>query len=421
MRFRGRLVAVGVVVISGVVFKINAYLTLGYVPLMEWILNAVFIFPAWWCGLQFDKAKFLSKEIKKKDDEINRLLVKQLDDTEQRFKSLFVHNSDPIFTFNLDGKIIDANMAAEKLLGYTYEELKNKTGMMLIDPVDLHTFRVHYQSVKEGISQKFTSSMIRKDGRKRDIRITMIPIISDNEFIGVYGIAKDITETKLAEEMIRRSDKLSVVGQLAAGVAHEIRNPLTTLKGFVQLLSDIDKKYKKIMLTELDRINLIVSEFLILAKPQMTNYQLKDLNSILNELISLLEVQTNINNIQISKEFALNLPLINCEQNQLKQVFINLLKNAIEAMPDGGEITIKTHVLNDEMVTISIIDRGHGIAEDQISKLGEPFNTTKENGTGLGLMVCFKIVENHGGKINITSQLNKGTSVDVILPINTTL
>jgi PAS domain S-box-containing protein len=422
VKYTGRLSLVAIVAFSGVLFKINAYLTLGYIPLMEWILNAIFIYPAWWCGLQYDKAKYYAKELKIKESEVNRLLTKQLEETEQRFKSLFIHNSEPIFTLNLDGKIIDANEAAVNLLGFTLEEMQTIGWDTIIDEKDFDKHKEYYKNVNEGNSQKFTISMIRRDGRKREVMITIIPIITDNKFTGVYEIAKDITDSKITEEMIRRSDKLSVVGQLAAGVAHEIRNPLTTLRGFVQLFSsDINKEHGTIMLAELDRINFIVSEFLILAKPQVIKYQLKDLNSILADMISLFESQANFKNIKISSTFDLDIPSIKCEQNQLKQVFMNLLKNAIEAMPNGGEIIVNTKQTTPETVCISVIDHGIGIPEDQIKRLGEPFYTTKEDGTGLGLMVCYKIIENHGGKLGISSQLNKGTVVEVSLPINNSL
>lgn len=546
MKYTGRLGALGIVLFSGALFKINAFLTLGHVPLIEWILNAIFILPSWWCGLQFDKSKYYARELKKRDDEFNQLfnsvdaviysfdfhsnklmvsskishlygyspdefkknlnlwkevihpgdidivngieqellkekvgireyrillptgeikwvqkrmtpifdanrnlikingididithrkrveellnqtqesnrqlLVKRLEESEQRFKSLFVHNSDAILTLNLDGKLIEVNQATEKLIGYTMKELQSIGWDSIIVPEDRDRHRVHYKDVNYDKTHEINVSITHKNGSKRGISIKTVPIIHENEMIGIYEIVKDITESKLAEEMISRSDKLSAIGQLAAGVAHEIRNPLTTLKGFVQFLKpSIDKNYVEIMLTELDRINLIVSEFLFLAKPQGIKFQLTDLNKILESIISLLKTQAIIKNIQIHFEYDFEILLIKCEQNQLKQVFINLLKNAIESMESGGEITVRAKKMNEEWVSIMIIDQGIGIPEEQIPKLGEPFYTSKVEGTGLGLMVCFRIIENHGGSMIISSKPNKGTSVEVCLPIN---
>lgn len=419
VKYTGRLWSAGLIIISGIFFKIHTFVTLGYIPMMEWILNALFLLPGWWCGLQYDKSQYLAKELKEKEAAVNRLLVKRLEETEQRFKSLFVQNPDPIFTFNIEGKLIDANQAAEKLLGYTVEELQKLSWKTIVVPEDMEKQRLCYKRVSKGISQKFIISLFHKDGRVRDVKVTMIPIIIDETFIGFYEIARDITDSKKTEEMIRRSDKLSAIGQLAAGVAHEIRNPLTTLRGFVQLLiPEKDKQHKDIMLEEIDRINLIVSEFLILAKPQDVKYQQRDLNQILQTIISLLEAQANIRNIQFSTQFEPDLPAIDCEENQLKQVFINLLKNAIEAMPNGGKIHVESHGIDDKMVSVKVTDSGVGIPNELIPKLGEPFNTTKEDGNGLGLMVCSRIIESHGGTINISSEPNKGTCVEVILPVN---
>lgn len=546
MKYSGRIWSLSILVISGMVFKIISYLKFGFIPLSEWLINAIFMVPVWWVGLQVDKSRYYAKELKEKEHELNqlfnsvdavifsydlrskqlivsskvkelygfssdefehnfqlwkevvyhedleqvlefeqsiltgkcgmseyrillpngevkwiqkritpifdskrkliklngididinerkkigellhhtqeqnrKLLVKRLEETEQRYKSLFEHNSEAIFTFCLGGHLIDANKAAENLLGYSLEELKHMNWESIIVTEDFNKYMGHFNSVNRNETREMTLSLINKDGSKRIVQMKMIPIITDNEFNGIFEIAKDVTESKLAEEMIRRSDKLSAVGQLAAGVAHEIRNPLTTLRGFIQFLKqDIDKNYIEIMLTELDRINMIVSEFLILSKPQGINYQLIDIKLIVQTIVSLLDTQAKINNVQILSDLDVDHSLITGEPNQLKQVIINLLKNSIEAMPNGGEITVNLKQTDPNALSIVILDQGIGIPADLIPKLGEPFFTTKEEGTGLGLMVCYKIIENHGGTINISSEPNKGTSVEVSLPIN---
>nr|WP_304213972.1 PAS domain-containing sensor histidine kinase [Fredinandcohnia onubensis] len=546
MKYTGRIFMMLIYIVVTAAFKTFDYVELGYVPVFEYIISAIMVYPVWLTGLQYDKAKYYAKEAQKKDKELNdlfnsvdaaiysydfhtdrlmvsskisdvygysptefkenimfwkevvipedmkivyeleqklrkgeeckaeyrillpngqlkwiqkritpildldgnlikingidididqrkkveellthsqeqnrKLLENRLKESEQRFESLFVHNSDPIFTFDLDRKLIEANSAAENILGYTITELQQKEWDSIIAPEDLDLYMEHFKRVSQGEWKESTLSMIHKDGSNRVIELKMIPIIIDHQCIGIYQITKDITESILAEERLRRSDKLAAVGLLAAGVAHEIRNPLTTLKGFVQLLmTDIDKHHADILLSEIDRINLIVSEFLILSKPQVIKYESQNIKLILNKITSILESQATLKGIQLISEYDLDIPFINCEQNQLKQVFINLIKNAIEAMPNGGKIIIKAKKINNKMVSIQIIDQGMGIEEESIHKLGEPFYTTKENGTGLGLMVCFKIIEQHGGITNISSQVNKGTTVEVCLPID---
>jgi two-component system CheB/CheR fusion protein len=210
---------------------------------------------------------------------------------------------------------------------------------------------------------------------------------------------------------------LSAVGQLAAGIAHEIRNPLTALKGFTKLLEPITEKknYLEIMSSELDRIETIISELLMLAKPQKIQFEQHNVSVILQEVIMLLDTQAILNNVEIITKFAEPVPLINCVQNQLKQVFINVLKNGIEAMPEGGHLIVKLKVEDNNKVLISFTDHGVGIPKSKILELGTPFYTTKQNGTGLGLMMSYKIIENHHGNIQITSTRGRGTTVTITL------
>ena len=137
---------------------------------------------------------------------------------------------------------------------------------------------------------------------------------------------------------------------------------------------------------------------------------------LINDVVTLINTQSILNNVQIFVYFDSNLPMISCEKNQLKQVFLNLLKNSIEAMPNGGNIDVKVTGQEEGKISIQIIDQGIGIPKDRLSTLGEPFYTTKEKGTGLGLMTCYKIIEGHNGTLTIQSELNEGTTIEIILP-----
>lgn len=223
------------------------------------------------------------------------------------------------------------------------------------------------------------------------------------------------------EKKLRESEKLSLVGELAAGVAHEIRNPLTTLKGFTQMMNEntdieANKRYSKIMIDEINRINFIVSEFMVLSKPHMVQFSLTDLALSINNVITLLNTQAIIKNIVIKPEFVGERFLIKCEENQIKQVLANLIKNSIEAMPQGGIIHIKMEQQDGHLV-ISVTDSGVGISRENLHLLGTPFYTTKTEGTGLGLMVSKKIIQNHNGKLEIKSAPNIATTVTITLPI----
>ena len=176
--------------------------------------------------------------------------------------------------------------------------------------------------------------------------------------------------------------------------------------------------YYQVITSELARIDSIINEFLILAKPHATKFQEKDLNKILKETVDLLSAQAVLHNVQFVTDMDSQLPLVFCEPNQLKKVFINIIKNAIEVMPMGGNITITTKMLEGEQVQISIQDEGSGISKEKIKKLGEPFFTTKDEGNGLGLMVSYRIINDHQGSITIESEEGRGTTFYIQLPLD---
>ncbi|WP_052475871.1 ATP-binding protein [Cohnella kolymensis] len=235
----------------------------------------------------------------------------------------------------------------------------------------------------------------------------------------VQVIIRDISERKKNEELIVNSEKLYVAGQLAAGIAHEIRNPLTSLKGFLHLIArgkqNNNEAYFDIMNSELDRIEGIVSELLMLSKPQVYELNYQDVRVMMRDTVTLLETQAILHNIAIEAEYGTDPLWIYGVENQVKQVFINIIKNAIEAMIDGGAIRIRLFREQDA-VYVRIHDEGPGIGDDQLAKMGQPFYTTKEKGTGLGLMVSYKIIDNHQGKIVVNSKLGNGTLFEIMLP-----
>jgi len=305
------------------------------------------------------------------------------------------------------------------MFGYTQEEMVTMTAAELAVPEGRDTIIEHQRLRLEGDRRNlhYPFRGLCKDGRVIDVEVLQKTSMYKGK-PAVIGILQDVTERKQAEEMVRKSELLSVVGQMAAGVAHEIRNPLTSLKGFVQLLQTHGGKqeYFSIMLSELNRIEFIISEFLVLAKPQAVVHRLCEIKPLLDHIIALAKTHAIMKNVQIITQYEPNLPCINAEENQIKQVFLNLLKNAIEAMPNGGEVRVTVR-REEQTIVISFRDEGCGIPEDRLAKLGEPFYTTKETGTGLGLMVSFKIISHHGGTISVDSKVGVGTTFEVRLPV----
>ncbi|MER3113306.1 CheR family methyltransferase [Bacillus altitudinis] len=259
-------------------------------------------------------------------------------------------------------------------------------------------------------------------GRERWERVSLHRIDDPDKMQStVMRISEDITSQKQSEKMLMKSEMLSAVGQLAAGIAHEIRNPLTSLKGFLQLMIQ-SKKYQKdyadVMMSEFNRLESIINEFLVLSRSKSVKFEPVHVNLLLEEVIMVVESQAVLKGVSIQKNLAASLPHIQGIPNELKQVFLNILKNGIEAM-DGvtGVIQVTSLLKNDQMMLI-FEDQGKGIPEDEIGKLGEPFYTTKEKGTGLGLMMTIKIIESHGGTIRFESKSFEGTRVIITFPSN---
>lgn len=234
-------------------------------------------------------------------------------------------------------------------------------------------------------------------------------------------IIRDISERKKNEELLIKSEKLSIAGQLAAGIAHEIRNPLTSLKGFMQLLASgrvHHDRYYSIMQAELVHIETIISELLMLSKPQAYEYDYIDIRQLMKETMgSLFQIarQHNVKMVYVNEVGDHPLWVMGVEP-QLRQVFLNILKNAIESMQHGGNVKIQAFLEEEKTVGIRIQDEGTGIPQEQLSKMGQPFYTTKEKGTGLGLMVTYKIVDHHEGNISAESEVGIGTTFTVRLP-----
>jgi two-component system sporulation sensor kinase A len=353
---------------------------------------------------------------------------RKLKATSDQLASFISNHVDPITIFNTNSQLIKINHAFTQTFGWTEEEL---IGLHVTDlPFIPEEYkpklieRVQEMNEKEVFSQ-FQTIRTRKDGSPLDMILSNFPIdAGDQQFVGWATTFRDITDQKKAETMMINSEKLTIAGQLAAGIAHEIRNPLTAIKGFLQFMemskeTPPNPSYFNIIGSEIERIEGILSELLILAKPQKVHFKKTNLKTLLYDVTKLLESQAILNNVVINMQVVEGDYKINCEPNQLKQVFINFIQNAIEAMEDGGQLIIRLENENKKSgIRLQFIDEGSGIPLEVIEKLGQPFYTTKEKGTGLGFMVSKKIIEDHYGKITVRSELNKGTTMDVFLPFH---
>ncbi|MBB6451859.1 signal transduction histidine kinase [Salirhabdus euzebyi] len=235
----------------------------------------------------------------------------------------------------------------------------------------------------------------------------------------IPSITEQIKLEREFDESLIRSEQLTTAGQLAAGICHEIRNPLTTIKGFFQLLKYETSRsnYIQVIEGELDRIEKITSELLLLAKPHAELLEGHNLIELVEDVALLLRSQATIKNILIQTNYEATEIMVFCEHSKIKQVLINILKNAMEVM-ENGKIEIEVSIKQRQAV-LTIKDEGPGISEENLRRIGEPFFTTKEGGTGLGLLICFNIIKNHNGTIKVESEEGKGTTFMIQMPILT--
>jgi two-component system sporulation sensor kinase A len=342
--------------------------------------------------------------------------------SEEKYRTLVEHFHDTIGILTSSGNIVYLNESGKKLFGITRtEEVIGKSLLDFIAKGDAReeiaqTIRMAIENRKPCTVRDIT--LIRTDRDTKDVDMSFIPTFYKNRH-KLQIVMTDVTVRKKTEERLQQAEKLSVVGQLAAGIAHEIRNPLTAIKGFTQLIKEqINPEYCSVILQELDRIETIVSDLLVLAKPQVVKAETVDIVKLIKSTVTLLNSQAILQNIIIKFHPEVEKVELECEPDQLKQVFINILRNAMEAMPDGGPIHIYLKQSAKE-VDISFVDQGVGIPKDRLQRIGEPFYSTKEKGTGLGLMICQKIIKNHKGHLKIESEVGQGTTITVALPRKT--
>ncbi|MDZ5472003.1 ATP-binding protein [Bacillus sp. 31A1R] len=264
--------------------------------------------------------------------------------------------------------------------------------------------------------------MVRIDGEPIYVETVVMPFSLENR-PSLQVIIRNVTEQKRSLKRTIQTEKLLTAGQLSAGIAHEIRNPLTAIKGFLQFFEGSfppsQLPFLKIVNDEIDKIERITGEMLSLSKPQAIIYSKHNPISLIHEVITLLESQANLKNVELLLNYDCKNILLNCDRSRIKQVFINLIKNAIDSIDQrGGTVTLNVRCHDEQYVFIDISDNGCGIPSELLEKINEPFYTTKGTGTGLGLTICNNIVKEHFGEISIQSKVNEGTTFTVKLPVD---
>ncbi len=352
--------------------------------------------------------------------EIERIQVyTELRESQERFQQITNNIKEAFWIFEVEkNELLFMSSAWEEISGRKSKEFFEDQAlwMNIILPEDRENTLDKFDNISKNV--EFEYRLNHTDGTIRWIRNRIVPILDkEGKVYRLAGVAEDITDAKINEDLMRKWDKMSAVSQLAASIAHEIRNPLTSVKGFMQLNHDEIFSFRELILSELRQIEDFINEILILANSHL-GIQLNHHNVIdmMSEILQANEDVSQLFDINFEFDPQANVEIV-CDENQLKQVFQNIISNAIESMPSGGTIHIVIGLENEESIYITVQDQGVGIAQDRIAKLGEPYYSNKEKGSGLGLMISYKILQNHKGKILFTSEVGKGTTVKIILPI----
>jgi len=356
------------------------------------------------------------------NDVAHRLYVSQEQERSQSFNA-YDHLPYAVIVSDASGIILGLNKYAEMYLKLEKTQLLHKAHQHIFDSFTMKKGQItSYLSKLMG--EKHASIHVVDETQVSRTCYYEISSVFDEYNNIIITVINDETEKKQLQHKVEHQQALNVVGQMAASIAHEIRNPLTSLKGFTELLKlnadEESRMYLSVIDSELQRMEQILSELLVLSKPTSMKVELLDLDNIVKQVIEFMLPDALMKNIMIQYISSTNqAAYIGGNENRLKQVFMNLIKNAMESMNNGGTITIEMNVIDCTMVELMIKDEGNGMDSSTLQNLFQPFYTTKSTGTGLGLAFVKKVIEEHEGLIGVNSELQKGTCFHLQFPIYT--
>jgi len=335
------------------------------------------------------------------------LVDRTLKQTQDYTRQVVASMASGLLSVDISGKIVSYNLLALEMLDLQESEVR---GMDFKEVIDFKAAGI-FETLNQCVSVLDREITYRnKSGEMVPLALSITPIMDEkNTCRGAVIIFRDLREIKLLEEKVRRSEKLAAIGKLAAGVAHEIRNPLSSIRGFAQYLKNAlkdrprEKEYAETMVSEVDRINRVVTDLLTFARPMEADLAPTDVTELVERTVRLVQVDARSRDIDIQTNLS-DLSKIPLDANQMTQAILNLLLNSLQAVNSGGHIEVGVELdPSVSQLKIWVEDDGPGISPDQKEKIFDPFFTTREKGTGLGLAIVHKIVENHGGEIHLQS------------------
>lgn len=340
-------------------------------------------------------------------------------------ESIAASTPNGLITVNQQGILTIFNLAAERITGISAKDAIDKHYRDVFHPWPIIVSILDSALCGELYQNK--ELVIKTPRQSIPLLFTTTALINErSEHMGILIILRDLAETKKLEEQVRRADRLAITGELAAGVAHEVRNPLTAITGYLQLLTvelsydDPRQEFTRIISKEIDRLNHLIEQLLYFSRPSPPQFLYTDLNKVIAETLLLLNSPAVLKKVTITTDFSAELPPVKIDAVQFQQVLINIILNGIQAIKNSGSLTLSTSYQHQtSFVRLDIIDTGCGIPAENIPRIFDPFFTTKEKGTGLGLSVADKIMEVHQGYIEVESEPGKGTCFSIYLPVKT--
>lgn len=329
-----------------------------------------------------------------------------------------------VVTTDLQGRIYTFNAAAEEITGYKEQGVRGQDASIIFGEIkDIIEESLDFTDAGGESGQRFEADCLTAEGLRLRLGFSLSPLYAESgETTGTVITFQDLTQIRALEETSRRQDRLAAIGRMAASIAHEIRNPLAAMRGSIQMLRvDMDgnsseTELMEIILRESDRLNRIISDFLNYARPRSIVQSKVDVAELLKQTFTLLRNSSEINDLHVIKELTPASPaLIDADSEQLRQVFWNLARNALHAMPEGGTLHARVSHNSNRRLRITFADTGRGMTPDQVEHLFEPFSSTT-GGVGLGLSIVYQIIRDHGGTINVRSREGQGTTITIELP-----
>ncbi|BBB90540.1 MAG TPA: ATP-binding protein [Methylomusa anaerophila] len=355
--------------------------------------------------------------------ETNKQTEEQLATETERLFVILQSIGEGLIATDSMNHIMFMNPSAEGLTGYSSAEVANKPFGSIFRLIDETTGQCSDRLIRDILAHDHmveidaNKVLIDKHGVAHNITGSISPIYDKQDhYDGMVVVVKDVTAQKQFQKELARLDRLNLIGEMAASIGHEVRNPLTTVRGFLQVIKKKDSEghlqnYCDLMIDEIDRANSIITDFLSLAKNKTVTLEKHNLNSVIRSLLPLIEADFLLGNKSVESSLE-DIPALLLDEKEIRQLILNLARNGLEAMSPGGKLTISTRT-TDTQVVLSVKDQGKGIPFDLIDKLGTPFFTTKDNGTGLGLAVCYSVAARHGASIDIETG-PAGTQFNVV-------